>query len=170
MKLLTKAVLAATVATGLFAAPASAATDSEKFTAKAKIIKPVTLTNVTPLDFGTTTMNPSLVSATVSVSSAGGAAACSSAQLTCSGGSRADFTLTGGVAGQTITISYPSAPTVLKHTNGTSTVGFTLDPVTSVVLDTAGAGTFAIGGKITVVAATVDGDYSAVVDVDANYL
>ena len=170
-KFLNRAALAATVATGLFAAPALAApADTETFTAKAVIVKPVTMTNLTDLDFGSTTMNPTLTSATVSVSSAGGVAVCSSAMLTCSGGSRADFTLSGGVAGQTISVSYSSPPAVLTHTNGTNTVGFSLAPTANVLLDSSGAGVFAIGGQITVVAATVDGAYSADVDVVANYL
>lgn len=170
-KFLNRAALAATVATGLFAVPALAApADTETFTARAVIVKPVTMINLTDLDFGTTTMNPSLTSATVSVSSAGGVAVCSSTQLTCSGGSRADFTLSGGVAGQTISVSYSAPPSVLTHTNTTDTVGFSLDAVSDVLLDSNGEGTFAVGGTITVVAATVDGAYSANVDVVANYL
>ncbi len=170
--LLTKAALAATVATGLFAAPAMAApADTETFTARAVIVKPVTMTNGTDLDFGTTTMNPSLTSATVTVAdSTGSVAVCSSAQLTCSGGAPAAFTLTGGVAGQTITISYDTPPTVLTHTDLVSTVAFSLDAVEDVLLNSSGAGSFNVGGTITVVAATVDGSYSADVDVVANYL
>ena len=172
MKILTKAALAATVATGLFASPAFAApADTESFTAKAKIIKPVTMTNLTDLDFGTVTMNPTLTSETVTVSDAPGSiAVCGSAQLGCSGGAPANFTLTGGVAGQSIQVTYNTPPSVLTHTNGSSTVGFTLDAIESVPLDTTGAGTFSVGGTITVLASTVDGDYSADVDVVANYL
>jgi spore coat protein U-like protein len=173
MKTLTKAALAATLATALFASPAfaAAAAATAPFTAKATIVKPLTLKNLTDLDFGTTTMNPTLTSATVSVSSAGGAAVCSNpTMLTCSGGKRADFTLT-GVAGQTVTISLPAPTGVLTHTNGTNTVSYSLDPVSNVTLDTTtGAGAFAIGGKITIAGTTLDGDYAADIDVDANYL
>ena len=170
-KFLNRAALAATVATGLFAVPALAApADTESFTAKAVIVKPVTMTNLTDLDFGTVTMNPTLTSETVTVSDAGGVAVCGSAQLTCSGGAPADFTLTGGVAGQTISISYDTPPTVLTHSNLTDTVAFSLDAVEDVLLDANGAGVFSVGGQITVVSATVDGAYSANVDVVANYL
>jgi hypothetical protein len=41
--------------------------------------------------------------------------------------------------------------------------------VTDVVLDNNGAGTFAIGGTITVKNTTIAGDYSAIVNVDADY-
>ena len=52
-KFFTKAALAATVATGLFAAPAFAANSAmDNFTATAKIVKPLTLVNSTTLDFG----------------------------------------------------------------------------------------------------------------------
>jgi len=171
MKTMFKAALAATVATGLFAAPAFAA-DTETFTANATILKPITLTNSTDLDFGTTTMNPSLVSATVTVGDAtGSVAVCSSTQLSCSGGAPAAFTLTGGVSGQTVQMSFNTPPTVLTHTvDSTKTVGFALDAVEDVVLNSSGAGSFNIGGTITVVAATADGNYSADVDVVANYL
>ena len=172
MKTLFKAALAATVATGVFAAPAMAApADTATFSAKAVIVKPVTIANDSALDFGTTTMNPSLISATVTVADAtGSVAVCSSTQLSCSGGAPAPFTLTGGVAGQTITISYDTPPAELTHTDGVSTVDFSLDAVENVLLDSNGEGSFNVGGTITVVDATVDGAYSAEVDVVANYL
>jgi len=169
-KFLTKSVLAATVA--LLATPALAAPAGiSDFDAKAKIVKPVTLTKVTDLDFGTTTMNPALVSATVTVSDVtGSTAVCSSTDLTCSGGFPASFTLSSGVQGQTVLISFDNPPTTLLHSNGTNTVGFSLDAVENVRLDSTGAGKFNVGGTITVVAATADGDYSANVDIVANYL
>jgi hypothetical protein len=176
MKILTKAALAATVATGLFAAPAFAASaGTSSFKANAVIVKPVTMTKVTNLNFGTTTMNPTLTSAgaTVTVGDATGATAvCSSTQLTCSGGFPASFNLTSGVAGQTVQVTFDTPPTVLTHTvDTTKTVAFNLNnPIEAVQLDSSGAGTFNIGGEITVVAATVDGAYSATVNVVANYL
>jgi len=173
MKILTKAALAATVATGLFASPAFAApADTSTFTARATIVKPVTLAKATDLDFGTTTMNPSLVSATVTVGDAtGDTAVCSSTQLSCSGGFPASFNMTGGVAGQTIQISFDTPPSALTHTvDSTKTVAFSLNAVEDVLLDSAGAGSFNIGGQITVTASTADGDYEADVNIEANYL
>ena len=171
-KFLTKAALAATVATGLFAAPALAApAGNADFTAKAKIVKPVTIANLTDLDFGTVTMNTSIVSEVVTVGNGEtDVAVCGSAQLTCAGGGSADFTLTGGVASQVVVLSTPTAPTFLTHTNGTNTVPFTVNSIANVTLNPSGAGKFSVGGKITVATATIDGDYSATVNVVANYL
>lgn len=170
-KFLTKAALAATFA--LLATPALAApAGTSAFDAKAKIVKPVTLTKVTDLDFGTTTMNPALTSATVTVGDAtGSTAVCSSTQLTCSGGFPASFNLTSGVQGQTVQISFNTPPTQLAHTTLPGKfVPFSLDAVENVLLDSAGAGSFNIGGTITVASGTADGDYKATVNIVANYL
>jgi hypothetical protein len=169
-KFLTKSVLAATVAfvaTPALAAPAGTST----FDSKAKIVKPVTLAKLKDLDFGTTTMNPGLVSGTVTVSDADGSTAqCSTTNLSCAGGFPAHFTLSSGVQGQTVQISFDKPPTSLLHSNGVNTVAFSLDSVENVLLDADGAGKFNIGGTITVVAATADGDYKATVNIVANYL
>ena len=169
-KFLTKAALAATVA--LFAMPAMAAPAGDvDFTAKAKIVKPVTIVNDTDLDFGIVTMNPTRISEKVTVSNAAAAVAvCGSTQLSCQNGGSADFRLSGGVANQELTLTFDTPPAVLTHTNGNDTVLFALNSVANVVLDTAGAGIFSIGGEITVENTTVDGDYSATVNVVANYL
>jgi len=170
-KFLTKAALAATVA--LFATPALAApAGTSEFDAKAKIVKPVTLTKVTDLDFGTTTMNPALTSATVTVGdTTGDVAVCSSTDLSCSGGFPASFTLSSGVQGQTVQISFDDAPTQLDHTTiPGSSVPFSLNAVEDVLLDSVGAGSFNVGGTITVDSGTDDGDYKATVNIVANYL
>lgn len=172
-KFLTKAALAATVATGLFAAPAMAASaGTGSFKANAVIVKPVTITKNDDLDFGSTTMNPTLTTATVTVAdTAASVAVCSNVvMLTCSGGKPAKFTLSSGLAGQTVQISYVAPPTKLLHTNGTNTVDIALDGIENVLLDSAGGATFNVGGTITVAAATVDGAYSATVNIVANYL
>ncbi len=170
-KFLTKAALAATVV--LLATPALAAPAGiSEFDARATIVKPVTLTKVTDLDFGTTTMNPTLTSATVTVGDVtGNTAVCSSTQLTCSGGFPASFTLSSGVQGQTVQISFDNPPATLLHTTlvGQS-VPFSLDAVEDVLLDATGAGSFNVGGTITVASTTADGDYMATVNIVANYL
>ena len=173
MKTLTMAALAATVATGLFASPALAASaGTGKFTANAKIVKPVTLTKGDDLDFGTTTMLSALDSATVTVAdSAGAAAVCSdTTKLTCSGGNPASFTLSSGVGGQTVRISYDTPPSKLTLVGGTNTVDFSLDGIEDIVLASDGTGAFNVGGTITVKNTTVDGTYAATVNIVANYL
>ena len=175
MKILTKAALAATVATGLFASPALAASaGTSSFKANAVIVKPVTMTKTSDLDFGTTTMNPSLTSATVTVGDAtGDKAICSNTtMLTCSGGFPAAFNLTAGVGLQTVVITFDAPPTKLDHaTISGASVPFALNnPVENVTLTAAGTGSFKVGGEITIDAATADGAYSATVNIVANYL
>ncbi len=173
-KFLTKAVLAATVA--FLATPALAfqATQTPageaEFTARAAIVKPVTLVNETDLDFGSTTMNPGLTTAKVSVSNTTGAdAVCSAATLSCSGGDPAEFTVS-GPADQTVVITVDDAPTALTHTDTQSTVAFKANAVENVALGSTGIATFNIGGEITVESTTIAGEYTATIGVSANYL
>jgi hypothetical protein len=173
MKTLIKAAVAATVATGLFASPALAANSATApFTAKAKIVKPLTLTKAFDLDFGTITMGP-LLDATgskVVVGRTGGATTSCGTNLTCSPNPvPASFDVT-GVALQQLNISLSNVPGGLINTaDATKSVAFTVDPDTTVTLDTAGAGNFDIGGSITVTSATADGDYKNTVDVTVAY-
>jgi hypothetical protein len=171
MKTLIKAALAATVATGLFASPALAANSATApFTAKAKIVKPLTLTKATDLDFGTITMGAGLTSSNVVVGRTGGAAATScGANLICTAPVAASFNVT-GVALQQLSVTLSNVPATLVHTtDNTKNVSFSVDPDTSVTLNGSGLGSFDIGGSITVVAATADGDYDGTVDVTVSY-
>jgi hypothetical protein len=175
MKTMIKAALAATVATGLFAAPALAANSATApFTAKAKIMKPLTLVNDTPLDFGTITMGAGLTSSNVVIGRTGGSATTScGTNLTCVGGAAATFTVS-GVAGQQLNITLSGVPGGLLNTaDNTKSVGFTPDPDTTVTLGTGatdlGIGKFDIGGAITVLASTVDGTYENTMNVTVAY-
>jgi len=169
-KFLTKAALA-TLATGLFAAPVLAAnTVTAPFTAKAVIVKPLTLVNTGDLDFGTITMGAALTSSAVVVGRTGGAAASScGANLTCSAPAAATFDVT-GVALQQLNITVASLPASLVHTtDATKSVPFSADADPSVTLDASGLGSFDIGGSITVSSTTADGTYDADVDVTVEY-
>ena len=169
MKTLTKAALAATVATGLFASPALAAnTATAPFTAKAKIVKPLTLTKNADLDFGTITMGAGLSSSNVVVGRTGGATTSCGANLTCTTPTAAAFGVT-GVASQQLNITLSAVTTLVNTLDNTKNVTFSADPDTTVTLDSAGAGTFDIGGSITVLGSTVDGDYSNTVNVTVSY-
>ena len=151
----------AVAATPAFAAPTP-------FTATAVIQKPLAVTKVTDLDFGTTTMNPTLTSATVSVAQAASSAAvCSdNTMLTCSGGGEASFTVA-GVGTQTVDLAFVP-PATLDDGAGNS-VTFTLDAPNTVDL-TDGVGTFYVGGSILVSAATTqDGTYTGDLTVTASY-
>lgn len=166
-KFLTKAALAATVAlfaTPAFAAPSSANVD---FTAKAKIIKAVTIVKNSDLDFGTITMLSTLTAQTVTVGQTN-TKNCGGAALTCSfpAQAAATFTVT-GVPNQALDISL-TGPAVL--TNATSdTVAFRPSAPASITVAAGGTVSFGIGGDIDVISATKDGDYSAIVNVTATY-
>ena len=163
-KTLFKAALAATVTTGLFASPAMAQS-VEPFTATAVIVKPLELTKVSDLDFGTITMGSALVSSSVTVDQAGVAPTCG-AELTCSAPTAGSFTIAGvGLQGLDVTVA---APATLDDGLGNS-VSFAADAPATVTLLADGSGAFGIGGSIVVDAATVDGTYSATFDVTVAY-
>ena len=164
-KTLFKAALAATVATGIFAAPAMAA-DTETFTATARIVRPLVLTKVTDLDFGTITMLSGLVSSDVDVGRVGGGASSCGANLACTAPTAASFTVTGS-ADQDLDVTI-AAPATLDDGAGNS-VNFAADAPVLVSLDSAGDASFEIGGTITVLSTTVDGTYSNTVDVTVEY-
>jgi hypothetical protein len=170
-KFLTKSVLAATVAfmaTPALALQAAPAGDTD-FTARAAIVKPVTLVNETDLDFGSTIMNPGLTTAKVSVgNTTGNLAMCSATTLSCSGGSPAGFTVS-GPADQTVVITVDDAPAELTHSNLTNKVAFKANTVANVPLGSTGIATFNIGGEITVQSTTIAGEYTATIGVSANY-
>ena len=170
MKTLIKAALAATVATGLFASPALAANSATApFTAKAKIVKPLTLEKASDLDFGTITMGAGLTSSNVVVGRTGGATTSCGANLTCTAPVAASFNVT-GVALQQLSVTLSNVPATLVHTiDNTKNVSFSVDPDTSLTLNGSGLGSFDIGGSITVVAATADGDYDGNIDVTVSY-
>jgi hypothetical protein len=170
MKTLIKAAVAATVATGLFASPALAAnTATAPFIAKAKIVKPLTLVKATDLDFGTITMAAALTSSKVTVARSGGTAvtACGS-NLTCSTPTAASFDVT-GVALQQLNVTIGTFLPLRNTADLTKTVALTIDNDTTVTLDAAGAGSFDIGGEITVSSTTADGDYTSSVPVTVTY-
>ncbi|HXG98899.1 MAG TPA: DUF4402 domain-containing protein [Sphingomicrobium sp.] len=170
-KFLTKAALAATIATGLFAAPAIAANkETAPFTAKAKIVKPLTLKNTGALDFGTITMGTTLTSSTVVVARTDGPGASCGTNLTCTGTqTAATFDVT-GVALQALSIKVDTTVIALVHSvDTTKSVSFTANPDTSVTLSSTGTGSFDVGGSITVTSGTLDGDYSASIPVTVEY-
>jgi hypothetical protein len=164
----TNAALAATVATGLFAAPAFAAnnSDSKSFTATATIQKPITMTKDEDLSFGTITLGATLGSSDVIVSQAG-VVTCDTAVLTCTGApTAAAFSLV-GVGGQTLDIDYGTIPATLD--SPTDSVPFTLDGPGDITLAADGTGGFGVGGTIQVSDTTDDGFYTANVDVTVTY-
>jgi hypothetical protein len=159
MKTLFKAAVAATVATGLFAAPAFAApnTDSADFSAHAKIVKAVTLKNNFDLDFGTITMLSTLTAQTVTVSQTN-VKSCGGPDLSCSFPPQAvaTFTVT-GVPTQVLDVAV-TGDTVLTNATG-DTVAFRPSAPSTVTVLAGGTVDFGVGGAIDILAATKDGVY-----------
>jgi len=153
------AVLAATLsATGAEAATASA-------TARARVLRALTLTNDNrPLDFGAVVAVAT--PGTVTIDSAGTRSACTGG-ISCSGSvSAALFDLT-GTATEVVTIDAAASVTL---TSGLNTMSATLsESTTSTTLDATGAGSFAVGGTLTVAANQAEGVYTGTFNVTANY-
>ena len=157
-----KAVIAGSLVAslGLGATAAHAATASA--TAKAKILRQVTLTNTTDLQFGTIVSSPT--ASTVVVSTAG-VRNCG-AGLVCSGASTAAGFLVTGTSGQVVTVSVPATVTL---SSGTNSMLSTLNASAATLTLAANAGAFSVGGILAVGADQADGDYAGTFNVTADY-
>lgn len=161
-----RALLGAAVAALSMSASAANATTTTG-TAKAKILRQITLTNTSDLQFATVISGAT--ASTVVVSTAG-AATCG-AGLTCTGtttaanfdiqgtnnavvlvGGDASVTLNGSLGG-TMTAALAYSTNSVTLTNGPGTVG----------------GSFQVGGTLSVNANQTSGDYSGTFNVTANY-
>jgi spore coat protein U-like protein len=169
--------LAATVAAlALTAAPAQAqsivsATPVAK--AKVKILKGLTLTSNSDLDFGTVVLSGAGAWAgdTVSVDLTG-AQACT-ANLTCSGTTTAATYNVTGSNNAVVEIAIPAAVTITNLAGDTLSVATShgLGVASTVTMPNSGnAGVdFEVGGSITLTSTTPDGAYEGDMDVTADY-
>jgi hypothetical protein len=137
--------------------------------ATVNIVSPLTLTNVTGLNFGTVVGPFSGEQIHVDAS---GNRTCP-ATVTCSGNaavSAASFTVH-GTPGQNVVLDIPDAVTLNGPGSATLDVDFTGvgDKPADPTLDASGDAAFAIGGVLTIPNGTVDGVYSNTFDVTANY-
>ncbi len=159
-------VLKAVVATSIFAGLALGATSAQaataSATARAKILRPLTIANTTDLNFGTIVTDGTASSVVINAGT--GAVTCNTG-LICGGtATRAHFNLTG--ANVIVAISLPA---------GVSLAGpGTAMPVTfarsaNTVTLASNAGSFDIGGTLTVNASQADGDYSVSFSQVADY-
>jgi ABC-type amino acid transport substrate-binding protein len=165
-------LLAAAATAALAAAtPAAAQTSANpRATASARLIKPLTLTRVQDLNFGTIIMGTLSGNETVSLSQTGALTCGSSGNLSCgSTGQVAQFTVN-GTQGQVvlITASAPSFP--LSGSNG-GTLNFVPNMPGSLTLGNSGApgNTFNVGGSIVIAANQADGVYTGQFDIQVSY-
>ena len=162
---------AATVALlPLIATPAAAVSPAVQATATARIFKPLTISRVQDLDFGTIVLTgTSFTNEVLSISQAG-ALTCGSnpgVLLTCTGANQpAKYKLV-GTNNATVTISSPGF-----NLTGPSTLAFTPNAPATVNLGSTGSTTgviFSIGGSITLSSTTPDGVYTGTFVVTADY-
>ena len=161
--------------TGLFmaaaAVPAQAAPVRATVNAvvRASVLKPLTLTRLQDLDFGTLVLGPGIWgSETISVSAAG-VRSCS-ANVACSGAATGARYQLAGTNNATVLISAPAV--VLTNTTDTSKqLTMTVQAPPSVVLPNSGNPglQLGVGGRITVSSATTPGLYVGTLEVTVDY-
>ena len=148
----------------LVAAPALAAPVAADPTAKARarIVKPLTLTADRDLEFGTI-VNGLGVGGTrlISVDQSGALTGCDATVVVCSGTTTsAEYTVTGT---NNMTVQVLTAATNLVNTTsgGSETLPFSYDAPATVPLGNSGAAgvAFTVGGSFTISDTTVGGDY-----------
>jgi hypothetical protein len=164
------AIACASMALALSSTPAAAVSPATQATATAKIFRPLTISWVQNLDFGTIVLTGSSFSGEVVSISQAGALTCGSnpgVLLTCSGSPLAAKYKLVGTNNATVTISCPAF-----NLTGPSTLAFTPSAPATVNLGASGASTgvtFSIGGSITLASTTPDGVYSGTFAVTADY-
>lgn len=167
--------LAATVAAlALTAAPAQAATPTTPAKAKVKIMKAVTIARVGDLEFGTVVLSGAGAWSgdTVSVSNAG-VQSCT-ANLTCSGTTRAAEYKVTGSNNATVNLAIPASVVIRNGPGGVGGDALTVNlnnAQTTIVLTSSGmpGDNFSFGGSISLDSTTPDGDYEGDVVVTADY-
>lgn len=166
------AVAATTAAVALTAVPADAApvgVTGAKPTAKARIIKPLTLTRVRDLDFATIVMGTVDPAGESVALTAAGVLSCGSGGLTCSGTTQtARYNVT-GTQGQVVTVA--GSNVTLTGSNGGSLTFIPALPANLTLANSGSPGAnFDVGGSITVLPTTTDGVYSGDMEVTVDYL
>ena len=154
----------------LVESPAAAVSPATQATATAKIYKPLTISSVQNLSFGTIVLTgASFTNETVTISQAG-AVTCGSnpgVLLTCSGSAQpAQYKLV-GTNNAAVTITCPGF-----NLTGPSTLAFTPNFPATVNLGATGSTTgftFSIGGSISLASTTPDGVYTGTFQVTADY-
>ena len=156
-------LVAATLTSFAFATPAFAAATSA--VTAVSVVKPVALSKLQDMDFGTLTFAGFTGTRTIVLSRAG-AITCA-ADIVCSGiGKQARFNLTGSKQ-NTILITYSGG----TLSNGTDSIPFTPDgQATMTLVNNGSPGTnFDVGGSLSVSSALVGGIYTGTMSVTADY-
>jgi hypothetical protein len=132
-------------------------------TAKAKILRQITLTNTSDLQYATVISGATASTVAVSTS---GAATCGTG-LTCTGTTTAANFNIAGTSGAVVVVGGDSSVTLNGSLGGTMASSLTYSAST-VTLGATG-GSFQVGGTLSVGANQTAGDYSGTFNVTANY-
>ena len=148
--------------------PARAATQSASVTANA--VKPLVISKLQNLDFGSVTLGPGTWSnATVSLSQTG-AFSCTSANVVCSGvTSVAQYNVQGSNK-QTVRISAPNV-TLVNQSDPSKTLTLVTNAPATLLLTSSGipGNDFSIGGSVTLSSTTAAGTYVGTFNVTVDY-
>lgn len=149
-----KAIVATTTLAALALGATSANAATASATARAKILRQITVTNTSDLQFGT--IVTSAAASTVAVSTAG-AVTCG-VGLVCTGTTTAAGFTIGGTTGQIALISVPASVTLTNAALNVMTASLTASAASTTLV--ASAGSFTVGGTLAVGALQADGDYT----------
>lgn len=155
------------------ATPAFAVNPDQQATANARIIKPLVMTWVKDLDFGTIVLSGAGAwSGAVIDVEQDGSFSCTNANVTCSGNNDEARYHLAGTNQQTVDITVSSTITLDNLTDGVSQLVMNVDAPDTVPMPNSGTSgtTFGVGGSISVDSTTPDGVYQGTFDVTADYL
>ena len=147
---------------------AAAATQSASVTANA--VKPLVISKLQDLDFGSVTLGPGTWSnASVSLSQSG-AFSCTNANVVCSGVTTVAQYNVQGSNKQTVRISAPNV-TLVNQSDPTKTLTLVTDAPATILLTSSGipGSNFSIGGSVTLSSTTAAGTYSGTFNVTVDY-
>ena len=161
------ALCVAAVAAGAEAAPQGT---TVLVPVRASVVKPLMLTALQDLDFGTIVLRPGTWSgATVSISQAG-AITCTNPNLVCTGTTQAARYNVAGTNKMTVQVT---APNVALTNQGDSSKTLQLVPLSPAVVALPNSGNpgveFAVGGTVTLSSTTADGLYVGTMNVTVDY-
>lgn len=164
-KSLLSAALAVTALTATSANAAPVGLVGQTVTAHATIVKPLTLTKMSDMDFGSIIVQDN---GTITMDTAGNITC--PATLTCSAtGTPAGYKVT-GTNNQTVQVNAPNV-TLLNVGNPGTPLTLVLSAPATVLLPNSGASgtTFNVGGSMAIAASTKDGTYAGDLAVTVNY-
>ena len=165
-KLIQRAIVGAAIAAfGLSAGVAQAAPATATATAKARILKQITVTNTSDLDFGTIVAGAA--ASTVAVST--GAVRTCGAGLTCTGTvTSANFDIS-ATNNTVVTVTGDNSVTLANGTGGTMSAALTRSATTLTMANAAIGGSFQVGGTLSLAANQADGAYIGTFNVSVDY-